>query len=120
MGYSNETNVANEMKDSRRAVKVQTMLAAPLPSEDGQIYRVHILRNETPSNCPSQVGPFSLCKASSICYILSVQVTEVEDPHFSMYNGQRESSSDLKSIRLTKCSSFSRQWPSPFPSSDAS
>lgn len=48
MGYSNETNVANEMKDSRRAVKVQTMLAAPLPSEDGQIYRVHILRNETP------------------------------------------------------------------------
>lgn len=49
MGYSNETNVANEMTDSRRAVKVQTMLAAPLPSEDGQIYRVHILRNETPS-----------------------------------------------------------------------
>lgn len=94
MDYSNEINVANEMTNSRRAMKVQTMLLLfrrKMDKSTGFIYYVtkHL-------NCPSQVGSFSLCKASSICYILSIQVTEVENPHFSMYNGQRESSSNLR------------------------
>lgn len=57
MDYSNEINVANEMTNSRRAMKRGANNAAPLrrkmDKSTGFIYYVtkHL-------DCPSQVGPF--------------------------------------------------------------